>query len=280
MVVNTALSGNQAGPVGSSSGGGAIFTDGGAGGNAFVLLLNTTLSGNSAGQGGAIRNGASGGGATVLRLINCTLSSNSAAGGALMNVGAQMEIGSTLLQRGTAGSNILNFAASITSLGFNLSSDDAGGFLTNSTDQINTDPRLGPFQDNGGPTPTHALLAGSPAVDAGKNLSGVGTDARGLPRTFDDPAIANAPGGDGTDIGAYESPELRVMAIDKLGDDLRLSFASVPGRNYELEARTNLVLGAWDPLPGNLSATGGVTAVTVTNALEQPGQLFRLHQLP
>ena len=34
-------------------------------------------------------------------------------------------------------------------------------------DQINTDPLLGPLQDNGGPTVTHALLPGSPAIDAG-----------------------------------------------------------------------------------------------------------------
>ena len=48
-----------------------------------------------------------------------------------------------------------------------MSSDDGGGFLTGAGDQINTDPLLGPLQDNGGPTFTHALLPGSPAIDAG-----------------------------------------------------------------------------------------------------------------
>jgi hypothetical protein len=48
-----------------------------------------------------------------------------------------------------------------------LSSDDGGGYLTGPGDQINTDPLLGPLQDNGGPTFTHALLDGSPAIDAG-----------------------------------------------------------------------------------------------------------------
>ena len=73
-------------------------------------------------------------------------------------------------------------------------------------DQINTDPMLGPLQDNGGPTFTHALLTGSPAIDAGKNFAIGTTDQRGpdFVRAFDDPSIANANGGDGTDIGAFE----------------------------------------------------------------------------
>jgi hypothetical protein len=87
-----------------------------------------------------------------------------------------------------------------------LSSDNGGGFLTAPTDQINTDPLLGPLQDNGGPTFTHALLPGSPAIDKGKNFSGATTDQRGpgFVRTFDDVSTANATGGDGTDIGAFE----------------------------------------------------------------------------
>ena len=55
----------------------------------------------------------------------------------------------------------------MTSHGFNLSSDDAGGNLNGPGDQINTEPLLGPLQDNGGPTFTHALLPGSPAINAG-----------------------------------------------------------------------------------------------------------------
>ena len=95
---------------------------------------------------------------------------------------------------------------SVTSLGYNFSSDDGGGFLTGMGDQINTDPMLGPLQDNGGPTFTHALLTGSPAIDAGKTSQPATRDQRGagFVRTFDNASIANANGGDGTDIGAYE----------------------------------------------------------------------------
>ena len=97
-------------------------------------------------------------------------------------------------------------AGTVTSIGYNLSNDDGGGFLTAMGDQINTDPMLGPLQDNGGPTFTHALLTGSPAIDAGKNFTVGTTDQRGsgFVRTFDNPSIANANGGDGTDIGAFE----------------------------------------------------------------------------
>jgi hypothetical protein len=107
-------------------------------------------------------------------------------------------IGSTVF-----GSSSINGGA-CTSLGFNLSSDNGGGVLINATDILNTDPLLAPLQLNGGQTPTHALLCGSPAIDKGKNLSGDTTDQRGSSRTFENTGIANATGGDGTDIGAFE----------------------------------------------------------------------------
>ena len=58
------------------------------------------------------------------------------------------------------------------------------------------DAKLGPLQNNGGPTQTHALLTGSPAVNKGANPKGLTTDQRGFkPRTF----------GGKADIGAFES---------------------------------------------------------------------------
>ena len=100
----------------------------------------------------------------------------------------------------------------LTDLGYNLigvAGDGSGntGF-DNHTTQTGTvakplDPLLGPLQNNGGPTQTMALLCGSPAIDKGRSDFSP-TDQRGLPRTFDDPAVANAPGGHGTDIGAFE----------------------------------------------------------------------------
>src|SRR5262249_37896327 len=78
-----------------------------------------------------------------------------------------LELGGTILGAGGSGENIFNDGATVTSLGYNVSSDSGGGFLTGPGDQIDTDPMLGPLQANGGPTFTHALLPGSPAIDAG-----------------------------------------------------------------------------------------------------------------
>ena len=61
----------------------------------------------------------------------------------------------------------MNDGGTLTSLGYNLASDDGGGVLIGPGDQINTDPLVGPVQDNGGPTFTHALLPDSPAINAG-----------------------------------------------------------------------------------------------------------------
>ncbi|MFO1488870.1 MAG: choice-of-anchor Q domain-containing protein [Verrucomicrobiota bacterium] len=95
--------------------------------------------------------------------------------------------------------------------GFNLISisQDSTGFTNGiHADLVGTstspiDPLLGPLQMNGGPTPTHALLPGSPAIDAGKSF-GLRMDQRGRPRPHNLAAIPNAAGGDGSDIGAFE----------------------------------------------------------------------------
>ncbi len=73
----------------------------------------------------------------------------------------------TIFNVSPGGHSILNDFGTVTSYGYNVSSDDGGGYLNGPGDQINTDPMLGPLQDNGGPTFTHALLPGSPAIDAG-----------------------------------------------------------------------------------------------------------------
>ena len=212
-VTNSTISGNT-----SSYDGGGILNSSGGGGNATVMVTNTTLSGNSAtssiGAGGGIVNDGNSGTAT-LTITNSTLSGNSGVnGGGIFNGGfagsATLTIGNTILKTGAEGVNIFNFGPGVTvhSLGYNLSSDTGGGFLTATDDQINTDPKLDPngLQDNGGPTLIIALQPGSPAIDKGKNFSGSTTDQRGtgFARTYDDPAIANATAGDGTDIGAFE----------------------------------------------------------------------------
>jgi hypothetical protein len=67
-----------------------------------------------------------------------------------------------------------DFSGSLTSQGYNLFGNISGMTFTPTTgDQTNiVDPKLGPLQNNGGPTFTHALLSGSTAIDGG-NSSGI-----------------------------------------------------------------------------------------------------------
>lgn len=160
-IINSTISGNTVAE------GGVPATGGGVACSGSVTVNNSTISGNTVGgymcEGGGIRNGGN------LTLTNSTLSGNSAPsgqGGAMSNAGQTM-IGDTVLNAGAFGGTIFNNGGTIASLGYNIASDSGGGVLTGPGDQINTDPTLGPLQDNGGPTFTHALLPGSPAINAG-----------------------------------------------------------------------------------------------------------------
>src|SRR5262249_40849607 len=130
---------------------------------ASLTVSNSTFSGNTTQlHGGGIWTSGPG------TISNSTLSGNSGTnGGAINNRLGTLEIRSTILKRGESGSNIVNDSGTLTSAGYNLSDDDGSGYLIGPGDQINTDPLLGPLQNNGGPTFTHALLPGSPAIDAG-----------------------------------------------------------------------------------------------------------------
>ena len=140
----------------SAANGGGIYNSGGG----TTTITNSTVSGNTAGSGGGIFN------IGMLAITSSTLSNNSASlGGGVFN-NETFQIGDTILNMGASGANIANFGT-VMSLGYNLSSDDGGGVLTGPGDQINTNPLLGPLQNNGGRTFTHELLFGSPAIDAG-----------------------------------------------------------------------------------------------------------------
>jgi hypothetical protein len=67
----------------------------------------------------------------------------------------------------------------ITSSGYNLIGNSAGGSGYAPSDLLDVDPKLGPLQDNGGPTQTMALLSGSPAIDSGTNQMAPEWDQRG-----------------------------------------------------------------------------------------------------
>jgi len=176
-LINSAISGNAA-----RVGGGILIYG-------TATLTNVTISGNTAANnGGAITNN----GTTTL--MNLTISANTAAstlgGGINNNDIGTITLRNTIVANSPSGGNC---NGTITSNGHNLSSDNTCGF-TGTGDLNNTDPLLGPLQDNGGPTFTQALLPGSPAIDAGDPVNFPSADQRGAPR----------PQRSGPDIGAYE----------------------------------------------------------------------------
>jgi CSLREA domain-containing protein len=100
----------------------------------------------------------------------------------------------------------------VASLGFNLigKTDGSTGWVV--TDKRGSlanplDPKLGPLRVNGGTTATMALLSGSPALDAGKAF-GLTFDQRLAKRPLNLSSVPNAPGSDGSDIGAFELQSL------------------------------------------------------------------------
>jgi hypothetical protein len=176
---------------------------GGAGGGIYngrtVMINNSTLNGNSAdNDGGGIYNNTG-----TVTINNSTLSGNSAQGGGGIynypNAGTAMLRNSIVANSSSGG----NCSGTMTSNGYNLSSDNTCNF-NNTGDLNDTNPVLGPLQNNGGPTQTMALLPGSPAIDAGNpggctNGNGhlLKTDQRGAPRPDKEDT-------GGCDMGAYE----------------------------------------------------------------------------
>jgi hypothetical protein len=118
-----------------------------------------------------------------------------------------VDIGNTIIQTSPTGGDIDTSNSTNISHGYNLCSGSGGGVLTQTTDQKNIDPMLGPLKDNDGPTLTHAPLINSPAIDLGKRDAvpalNTNLDQRGLGRPVDDPGVANLIG-DTSDIGAVE----------------------------------------------------------------------------
>jgi predicted outer membrane repeat protein len=277
---SSTVSGNSA--TGNGSFGGGIYNEG-TSGLATLSVIASTFSSNSASQfGGAIYVNGAGSGNGAFSANASTFSGNSAAlGGGIFIQGvggtAQVQITTTIFKTGLSGANIVNNGGTVSSaFGYNLSSDNGGGVLTNSTDKLNTDPLLGPLADNGGPTLTHALLPGSPAIDQGKSF-GQTTDQRGEPRPFNFPAIANANGGDGSDIGAFEViVRPRFTSIAPLTDNsIQLEGAGLSNLTHTIQANSNLNTTNWTSI-GTAPADGsGVFSFTDTNAPLFPMRFYR-----
>lgn len=230
FVLNSTISGNTA----SGSGGGIVFS-GTVGSNGFIIR-NSTISGNTAGgEGGGlfinsltphfppatvsvqnstitnnVANGTLFGGGGIgealpnpaimsaIAMLPPTIALQSTIVSGNSNPAAP-DIGGPFFGIGPTPTVDAVFSAIGSPKGFTL-----GGKSTNNL-PFGTDLRLGPLAYNGGPTQTHALLPGSPAIDKGDNPGGQRYDQRGagFPRVV----------GAWADVGAYEVPPIIVTKV-------------------------------------------------------------------
>ena len=237
------------GGMGGSAHGAGLSADAGS-----VILTSCTISsnlslfGNGSGSSGFFGSG--------------TLGPGSANSGGLFAAGnAQVQ---NCLIAGNQATNYPDVDGTVQSGGFNLVGDADGstGWLGAEGANIGNgslpiNPRLGPLQNNGGSTPTMALLGGSPAIDQG-NSFGLTTDQRGFVRPSDNPSVANASGGDGSDIGAFEVAVLlatpaRLSLAGYRNNHFQFLLTGQSGSNYVIQAATSLATPAWLSIYTNTS---------------------------
>ena len=192
----------------------------------LLELTNVTISGNTAtANGGGIHT------AKPVNFTHVTLAFNLGGGGVYLAGGlGDVQLKNSILANNTGG----NANLPLTSLGYNIE-DGNTAFVPVLGDQPNTDPQLGLLTDNGGPTKTHALLAGSPAIDAGDNAGAPSVDQRGVNRDMS------------PDVGAYEAVQ-SALWMSTTGN---VSGSGAPG------------LGSWE--------NGEVIALTDPNLQFDPG---------
>jgi CSLREA domain-containing protein len=195
-------------------------------GSGTLKMFNSTVSGNLA--GGGVFDDSS----TTLWLTNCTVANNAEYG--VQSFSGHALVRNTIIAGNGSGPDVLGV---YNSQGHNIVGNGDGGMGFNAAgDQVGStaapiNARLGPLASNGGPTLTHALLAGSPAIEAGDNSLPVDvnnntltTDQRGTGfARFADSADADTT--QTVDIGAFEAnPAVEDISDKQMFENSTLSF--------------------------------------------------------
>jgi len=268
------VSGNQAVSANGQAEGGGVYLMGypnlsgstvsgntaDTGGGVFVYygsltVQDSTVSGNTAKNAGGIYNAhVSGyyGGNGPMTVRNSTVTANVATGSAATGgigagiVDTQTTFSSQFQSSIVAGNSAPNADASRADLiAFAGTVNGANNLVVAATgttlpaDTIQADPLLGPLRDNGGPTPTHALLFGSPAIDAGNNSANLTYDQRGEGYARVVGAVA--------DIGAFENQQAFVSPL------VAVSFAPDTIGRHGLSTLTVTITNS-DDISGTLTA--------------------------
>jgi hypothetical protein len=218
-----------------------------------LYLTNCTVSGN---RGAGIENYG------MVQAVNCTIAFNDA--GVDNTGGGTFYALNTLIAK-----NGTDFSGTLTSQGFNLIGDLGTNMTVIGATNGNiygVDPLLGPLQNNGGPTLTHALMRGSPAINAGNKDGAPLTDERGVARPY----------GDGVDIGAFESEYnvLRFTDISRVNaTDIHLQLAGLPGSVCTIQASSNFL--DWENVFASDNGPAGILEFVDQNAANHSNRFYR-----
>ena len=259
--------------------GGGMYIFGGS-----VTMTNCTVSGNFASlHAGGIRNDG------TLALVNCTITNNDSSsfdnlvGGIYNSSGnpANATLRNTIVA-GNHGVDCPNLLGPFTSLGYNIVGE-FGTIMGNPAitpttgdqfDVSDASVMLGALASNGGPTQTHALGAGSIAIDKGHS-SGTTADQRGLTRPCDLAAVANATGGDGGDVGAFEvqgtcgggpAPPDAVDDAANVAEDSGANAIDVLANDTDPNLDPLTIISVTQGTNGSVAITGGGTSVSYSPA--------------
>ena len=234
-----------------------------------INLNDCTISGNSAGgKGGGLYS--SGGTAT---LTDCTVSGNSASnGGGMDDASGTVTVEDTIVAEDAATTSGPDALGTLDSQGNNLigESDGSSGWVGSDltgTIAMPINPLLAPLGDYGGPTPTMALLPGSPAIGMGTAVGEMTTDQRGEP--LDSPT---------PDIGAFQSQGFTLMAdagsnpqAGVIGDPFANPLAVTVTANNPVEPVAGGVVSfSVNPAQSGASASlSGIPAIIGSNGVAQ-----------